>query len=135
MEKLRIEQIEVPEGMLKAFILARYGSHASNGDSHIPGLHRMEIAAALLWLAENPIVPTDGQCEEMIQSYARQGDKGSRNIAIEWQRHMFLKREPELPAEVKALLWSARHFPDTGSQHRHDEAVRKAYELGKQAKS
>ncbi|MDE2105307.1 MAG: hypothetical protein KGL39_49230, partial [Patescibacteria group bacterium] len=47
-------------------------------------------------------------------------------------RFMFTEPEPECP-DVCDLLWESNPFPNTGSQHRHDSAVREAFKRGQQS--
>ena len=81
--------IKIPEGMLKAAENAALsGMPMPRGGSLLPKI----LEAALRWLSENPIVPTDEQIHDM---YSRECEAGisftlvARFIA-EWQRRMFL---------------------------------------------
>jgi len=100
-----MRKIVVPEGMLKA---------AREGERYEPyGIHG-SLEAALRWLSENPIVPTDKQYKEcllavdgpnaMIIRMYQEGEP--QKVIAEWQRRMFLTPEPEIPEDVKDLLWS-----------------------------
>ena len=95
-----MKKIIVPDGMLKsandAWIACEYEKLDAMRDA---------LEAALLWLSENPIVPTDEQivllkreCPTRIEFYR------FRWATAEWQRRMFLAPEPEVPEEVKDLL-------------------------------
>lgn len=136
MSKLTVEQIEVPDFMLAAATARGYSL----------GWQRVEIRAilaySLLALAENPIVPCPEDTKHLY-GYNNQYDKrGFENhpdptmaaAMVEWQRRMFLKREPELPAEVKALMMRASdiHINQSADNEREANArILKAYELGK----
>ena len=109
------EKIKVPEGMLVA---------AHNA----PGLERegnryyyitCGLKAALHWLSEHPIVPTEAQVMEILQERVASGHiTGEEYCAIppatvrfciaEWERHMFDAPEPEVPEEIKDMLLDAR---------------------------
>ena len=87
-------KIEVPEGMLKA---------AGEASGWVPWQEVAVIPkileAALNWLADNPIVPT---ADQMLKMSREIDAMTSINIAVEWQRRMFLA--PELPPEEIADL-------------------------------
>lgn len=105
------KRIVVPEGMLRAFADAwdwgmkelPISPSRSDIDALLlrQGHARMKaIEAALRWLSEHPIVPTDEQINECHSAmYAAGGNLGSielqRMFATEWQRRMFLAREPD----------------------------------------
>ncbi len=113
----------VPDGMLKAadealsveqeqFRLWLKGSTSvpCPGENGYPLL--LMLRAALRWLSENPIVPTDEQINSMV-------DKGSdlhwgwdsywrehtRDWLIEWQRRMFAAPDPEVTEEIEQAAW------------------------------
>jgi hypothetical protein len=96
-----IDEIEVPEGMLDA-----------TEEGHYSRPYRTDmLKAALNWLRNNPIVPTE---EEAIQLQSDWGNSprltnylSYRHVfyAIEWQRRAFLRREPQYPQAVKDLLF------------------------------
>ena len=77
-------KIQVPEGMLKA-IRGRYVGNDNCG--------RYILEAALRWLSENPIVPTDGEAKAIWRDTGlcnEVDDDELRCIVVEWQRRMFL---------------------------------------------
>lgn len=83
----------VPEGMMKAGF-----------DSLLPVEREQPMTAygtfleaALRWLAENPIVPTQEQNDAMFDSGGDvdESDGWIQYAAVEWQRRMFLAPEPE----------------------------------------
>ena len=123
------KKIAIPEGMLEAAVAAVKipvsGQLARNQTHDI-------LEAALRWLSENPIVPTMEQATEM-------SDSGHPCVldgvwyATEWQRRMFLAPEPEVPEEIKDLLWSiGGTWMQTDKKHNNE--VAEAYRRGKEAK-
>lgn len=84
------DKLVVPEGMLKAAIAA------VSADPLPMDRYRVFLEAALGWLAENPIVPTDEQGLELEQKWRT--SKPNKTCAAwcagEWQRRMFLQTEP-----------------------------------------
>lgn len=95
------KRIVVPEGMLEEF----YRGHATCPR----GKPAMEVAleAALRWLSENPIVPTDEQMDALTNEVPYQ-DSGNgsifRVVIDKWQRRMFLAHKPEVPEEIADLI-------------------------------
>jgi len=89
------------------------------------------IRAVLAYLANNPVVPNEDEKRRMSHAWMISSESCEGYwAAIEWQRRAYLKKEPELPEEVKNLLWKANPYPNTGAENRHDEAVKAAYALG-----
>lgn len=88
-------KIEIPEGMLDA---ARNATKSWE--------YCLEaLDAALLWLAENPIVPTDGQMQRLYEDMSKINDgRLTHRAVVEWQRRMFLEPNPEVPEAIKDLL-------------------------------
>ena len=88
----------VPEGMFNAAM----DCHNYTPDARVI---RKELEAALRWLAENPMIPTDKQLGEIrgniVHTY---GSDITWHICAEWQRRMFLSPEPEVPEEIIDLL-------------------------------
>jgi hypothetical protein len=75
------------------------------------------IEAALRWMSQNPIVPTETQMLNMRQetgddSMTHDYNERAVFLATEWQRRMFLAPEPEVPSEVGDLLWDNDHIPN-----------------------
>jgi len=85
------KNVKVPEGMLK--------SVASTWEvsSHAISISQAEaiIDAALRWLSENPIVPTDEQVKDCWQGMnPNLSSMGlHRQLLVEWQRRIFLAPE------------------------------------------
>ena len=88
------------------------------------------ISAALAYLANNPIVPSDLEHYQKLSPDQRSYSWEVKEIIQEFQRRMFLRAEPEVPEEVRALLINPS--PDTvygcADINRH---ILKAFELGK----
>jgi hypothetical protein len=120
-----MKKVKIPEGMKKAA-----GSAIKDIDPKC-FLVYPALEAALLWLSDNPIVPTHSQVQDIASSNVYHTHDIAKWIE-EWQRRMFLDPEPE--PELKDLLFDANPFPNTGAKHRHDESVREAYRRGKEAK-
>lgn len=116
-------KVLVPEGMLKAaqdvwMIFADYPCDPSRfRQTVLPS-----IAAALRWLSENPVVPTNQQYHLVFEAACRLGtckDQGAPqyiDMMVEWQRHMFLASEPEAPEEIADLMVSEKSIQGAGAQ-------------------
>jgi hypothetical protein len=118
------KKIVVPEGMLKA-VCETYSDSVE-----------VCIEKALLWLSENPIVPSHEQWEKMTMDVHKERGWSVTNLddhaglAIEeWQRRMFLAPEPEVP--VKDLLWDLQSSTWSETEKKHNEEVIEAYRRGK----
>lgn len=126
--KLTIDDIEVPEGMLKVAV-----AYVQDGGFD---RYRKFLAVALLYLAEHPMVPTQEDTDASILKFDESMLEGSFAgwFAAEWQRRMFLKREPELPKELKEILCDESVCDTyTGRRSTYNKALINAYELGKKA--
>jgi hypothetical protein len=94
-------KIAIPAGMLEAFHKAEYHFGLKWDDATLDKM----LDAAIRWLVENPIVPTQDQrkellslCNEVCRTLQKdyEADEVSAvNAAIEWQRIMFLATEPK----------------------------------------
>lgn len=101
--------------------------------------HKFGISEVLAWLANHPILLQPPQIRGIWESYGIRGNEAvhlSSSCEIgfilqNYARIAYLKKEPELPQEVKSLLWEGNPFPNTGAQNRHDQAVIAAYWIGK----
>lgn len=92
------KKVKVPEGMLKEaegaiekLIPVVYRSAAEP-------YAKIGLEAALIWLSENPIVPTYRQFDELERIYDKPETEHKEAITavlVEWQRRMFLA--PEIP--------------------------------------
>lgn len=97
-------KIVVPEGMLKA---------ACNAYSVEPKLRSRSdtvfvLEAALLWLSENPIVPTAAWSDSTIRGWDVLTEQSLIAAILEWQRRMFLAPDMKVPREILDL-----HVSDT----------------------
>lgn len=105
------------------------------------------LEAALRWLSDNPIVPTEKQWNEAgVAVYQRYREKVGPSfnyhhseICAEWQRRMFLAPELKIPDAVEDLMWSETLYAgDTGF---HDaipninKAIIEAFHRGQKAGS
>ena len=98
------------------------------------------IRGTLAYLANNPIEPTVDQTKHLY-GFDGQYDKGGfehhrdPNMAaamVEFQKIAFLKKEEELPQEVKALLFTAGEaFYEDEQKGNPNERIIAAYKLGK----
>lgn len=137
MKKLTVEDIEVPDFMLRA--ASKNWLQSDHEQWHGPRMKKA-LAAALYALAEEPIVPTDEQAGEL---WDRKGswvisdtEHYAKGIAREWQRRMFLKPQPELPEEVKLLMFDPK-IVKCGVElagRNWNESILKAYALGQRNK-
>src|SRR6185312_13315747 len=87
------KRVVVPEGMLEAATRHVQGSFVEMAVQD-------GVKAALLWLAENPIVPTLEQWAECLrdsgmEAYGIVTERMGPGAVAEWQRHMFDAPEPE----------------------------------------
>lgn len=139
-KKLTIDDIEVPEGMIECAIgavdyLWIKAPSAWNPSQNKQSIAKAAVSAALLYLAEHPIVPSDSQRLLMAEDFNKSGVICAVDYySVEWQRRMFLKREPKIPEEVKELLVYGSDL----QINQHSDNIRevnaritKAYELGK----
>ena len=144
-EKSMSKKIVVPEGMLKAAIgqalesgkvMKRrlwtefFGSH----DATCVQFTREMLEAALEWLAEHPIVPTDEQFQKMCGFYdwiMRRDYEKMRDLIRKWTGMMFVAPEPEVMEAVKDLLVKNPDHPD---REEIDKRILEAYRRGKEGK-
>jgi len=96
-----MKKIVMPEGMLKAAMDSRmetYGHIAGWSE----GMCSQVLRAALRWLSENPMVPTDEQMHQLrASSTATIPANLWRDVVVEWQRRMFLAPEQDDPDPEK----------------------------------
>jgi len=94
-------KIVVPDGMLTAAMQA-IGIPEQYKQTHQVN---KALEAALRWLSENPIVPTLDKFGPMQIDMRRSGLECTPwNVAIEWQRRMFLAPEETLPSELIDII-------------------------------
>lgn len=115
-------KIKIPDGMVKASVDKMMSRWEDQNDGYRNSSMGVEaekqlqknlpvaLEAALRWLSENPIVPTLEQTEECRHLHRYEFDPLKplcvyQQVAVEWQRRMFLVPEPEIPEEIKDLLW------------------------------
>jgi hypothetical protein len=84
-------KIQVPDGMIDAVF------HSQGMTAGHPATVRKNLEAAMRWLSENPIVPTEQQAWSMQDEYDSVKTKCSVQFffAVEWQRRMFLAPDPK----------------------------------------
>jgi hypothetical protein len=86
------------------------------------------LEAAMRWLAENPIVPTEEQILlDAVPSLGSARRDIQHHIAA-WQRRMFLSPEPEIPEAVKGLMFSSGNGE---ADRRMIEAYKRGFEAGR----
>jgi hypothetical protein len=90
----------VPKGMLDAAADV-YHEQAQDGVDMMAMSKSLE--AALHWLSENPIIPTDEQVADMRNVLAPVNPHWANIIAV-WIRRMFDTPEIAVPDEIKDLL-------------------------------
>lgn len=110
-----MKSVVVPEGMLEAArtsILKRAGQALS-----FDQMTYLNVEAALQWLADNPIVPTNEQANNLweialcVDDIKNETDHAAKNLAMAWQRVMFLAPEPIMPKELHDLTWRNSNGP------------------------
>ncbi len=110
----------VPDGMM----------NAACNDHHAIGVNQRDVAkmleAALRWLSENPIVPTERECARLCDY----DPKIVKFVVSVWQRLAFLAPEPEVPEAIKDLLW-VRLERDGCDVEDHNKDILEAYQRGK----
>ena len=99
------QKIVIPDGMLKAIKDGR--GHQAFGD--FTEDYRRGLEAALCWLSENPIKPTEEQLIEIRNRRDKYDPALSEGeiepiTCIEWQRIMFFEPGSEVPKEVEDLM-------------------------------
>ena len=139
------KKILVPEGMLKAAVEAvrdrsEFGFHFIDNKDELRSRRARIVAqtqdtleAALLWLSENPIVPTNEQTQGVCDSIFVGSENllDPRDAMVEWQRRMFLAPEPEVPEEINDLRLGGQ---TTMSMGRMDWLLTEAFRRGQKSK-
>lgn len=140
--KLRIEDIELPKQVVQALDEAyTRGDHMAAGASSMPFQPQFWAKVALLALANEPVVPSDEDFMSISHSYQQSGKevetvhRWPRYLIAEWQRRLFLRKSPEVPAEVKAiLLYDANSIAQGNPQltvKQINAKLLEAFEIGK----
>jgi hypothetical protein len=108
-------KIVVPEEMLKAadqaigeVRLRNADALRRNGELWPNDLKRVCIEAALLWLSENPIVPTDRYYSDFMRIPRHPMMTEAQQFAVEWQRRMFIAPKPEVLEFMECETCSAK---------------------------
>lgn len=121
-----IGNVKIPEGMLKAAMYDDGAGYLSEA------WMERRLEAALRWLSENPIVPTDKQLEDIASFASAPTHFGVSIWFQQWQRRMFLAPESKIPEEVKDLLWESSARLDRGFHW--NDAILEAYRRGQNSK-
>lgn len=135
MKNIRVEDIEVPEEMFQVI----YKTWLSDPAQWTGPRLKHAVALGLMHLAENPIVPSIEEANDVgttasaITNYSSSSKHYTVEACIEWQRRMFLKREPELPEEVKVLHVTSYVAAAAIAPDGINKLIDRAYELGKKA--
>jgi len=130
------KKIVVPEGMLQAAMGISYV-----GDDLVDEL-RKRIEAALRWWSKNPTAPTTDQAMEIGKKFSNQPSVCDyvMQVCAEWQRRCFLAPGPEVPEEIKDLLYEGKRVGCSNPQEssrfieESDRRVLEAYRRGKEGK-
>src|ERR1700677_8462 len=96
-------KIKVPKELDYA-VESAIGYHRRDlAECDIPEIARISSFAFAKALAENPIVPTDGDVVDMAKVVPDDEDyiTKPKNYCVEWQRRMFLAPEPEGPEAIR----------------------------------
>lgn len=121
-------KIVVPEGM---FARAHNAHCARTGTLSDGGITQVILEAALRWLSENPIVPSEKQTDALASHFSSSDElfgTFARWFAVEWQRRMFLAPEHEVPEEIKDLL---QKFPGFGAAQDARDSIIEAHRRGR----
>ena len=102
-------RIVVPDGMLKAAdeeIRLCSSISSTISDRTIAIIQKVTLEAALRWISENPVVPTESQLAEITakakkrasdEPWSHSGEHWATFYSVEWQKMMFVA--PEGPSE------------------------------------
>ena len=110
------KKIVVPEGMMKAAYDAQLGIGPPTFEWHeadelTQRFYNRILEAALRWLSENPIVPTEEQSLDMEMRINCENHRDYRKkFAVEWQRRMFLA-EATNPRRER-IIEVLKQYPD-----------------------
>ena len=139
------KKIVVPEEMLKSAIDGTWTQTHGNArpacsprvQADIENNIKATVEAALRWLSENPIEPTQKQSRKLYADVP-QGllvDEVPSWYAIVWQRRMFLAPDLEVPEDVDDLLWPVGcHTSVETVEQINNKRIIEAYRRGKEAK-
>lgn len=93
-------KIVIPEGMLNAACSAQ---SAKRIDPEGWMIVRESLEAALIWLANNPIVPNEEVISDISLEMGRVTSGAISKMLQEWQRRMFLAPEP-IPESIVTYI-------------------------------
>lgn len=123
------QRYRVPDGMLKAALSS--GVFEGNDDAQVA------LEDALRWLMEQR--PTRDQMDAIIRRAGLAPSEASDVIAFsiidEFQRRMFLALEPEVPEDIKDLLWhGSADSRNRNDAEAHNDRILEAYRRGRESK-
>lgn len=135
-------KVQVPAGMPDAAL------DTVGVDGEMRGNAKIVLEAALDWLAKNPIVPMrddinaigcawfkffDPDMDDPQNKSFRDGMMAALDL---WQRRMFLAPKPDVPEEIKDLLYvdDCGRMSLGGSILGHSDAVLEAYRRGQRSR-
>lgn len=141
-------KIKVPEGMLEAAVDASMLRWEDANDGYRKSSMGVEaekqlrrnlpavIEAALLWQQENAPVPTEDQLGDLQNKYHALPEQGAGVvwpiwICGEWIRRMYDAPQPEVPSEIKDLLFGDKNHVCIEA----DLAIVEAFRRGQQSKA
>jgi hypothetical protein len=127
------KKIVVPQGMIERAVQAtcHFPIAMALHDSITPEI----LAAALRWLSENPIVPTEAQALAIVSSKppaimnAFDNWEVARWGACEWQRRMFLAPDEDDPIKDLMEEWAG----SKEGQNPMQKALREAFRRGQKS--
>jgi len=132
-------KVLVPKGMLAA--AAKASGRRDDLEGHFI---YASLEAALRWLSENPIVPSEDEmvdmrnrCSTRVVLKDPEGNaplaKQERELITAWQRRMFLAPEPEIPEAIEDMLVDLDLSPEIHlSRSEYNYSIIEAYRRGKE---
>lgn len=130
------KKIVVPEEMLAAAVDAMKAPPTVSKFRSTEQWASCGLEAALRWLSENPIVPTDEQVEHLkvgLNCYQTWNDQ-LWLICDAWQRRMFLAPELEVPEEISELCCQMdKYLNHTDGPSLAKDLLIEAYRRGQKA--
>jgi hypothetical protein len=123
----------VPEGMLRAAWHAQLPADNptfewDEGDEMSRKFYRRIMEAALRWMSENPIVPSETDAIILADVSLRAGDDRNKQVqavATEWQRRMFLA--PETPEEREMIVYECHNCKKSWKQQLREKVTSCVY--------
>jgi hypothetical protein len=120
------EKIVVPREMLKHAI-----NYTALHDGYGYDIVEVILRRGLEWQSEHPQVPT---AEQFRNLYKGRSDYGPLDMIVDWQRRMYLAPEPEVPEEIKDLLYPRVSMDKWCDTDGANERIEKAYRRGQSSK-